>query len=361
MISPLRILLLEDDPLDAKLIKATLEEAGIAFDILRVQTRDDFIATIDRCEFDIVFADYQLPGFDGLSALALAKVKCPGVPFIFVSGKIGEELAIGTLTSGATDYVMKNGLSRLVPSVQRALREATERSERAKAVRELEKSHNQLRNLAVHLQCVREEERANIAREMHDELGQTLTALKMDISWLQQKYGYHPDILARSDSMLTIVNETLRSVKRIYTELRPSLLDHLGLGAAMEWQAEEFQRRSKIECSVTLEPDNITVDIDLAIVFFRIFQEALTNVIKHANATKVEANLIRGDDRIVLEIQDNGVGISGEDILKLNSFGFLGMRERLYPLGGTISFHGKKNMGTTLTVTIPVKRETSEK
>jgi signal transduction histidine kinase len=361
LISPLKILLLEDDPLDAKLIKATLKEAGIPFDIIRVQTRDDFIATIERREFDIVFADYQLPGFDGLSALAIAKAKCPGVPFIFVSGKIGEELAIDTLTSGATDYVMKSSLSRLVPSVQRALREATERSERAKAVRELEKSHNQLRNLAVHLQCVREEERANIAREMHDELGQMLTALKMDIAWLQQKYSDHTEILVKSNSMLTIVNETIRSVKRIYTELRPSLLDHLGLGAAMEWQAEEFQRRSKIECTVSLEPGDITVDIDLAIVFFRIFQEALTNVVKHANATKVEASLKREYNRIVLEIHDNGVGISGDDILKINSFGFLEMRERLYPLGGTISFEGKKNMGTTLTVIIPGQHVTSEK
>jgi signal transduction histidine kinase len=352
--SPLRILHLEDDPLDAEYIKSTLEEEDIACDIVRVETRDDFIATIARQEFDILLADYMLPGFDGLSALAIAKEKCPETPFILISGNMGEELAIESLKSGATDYVLKNRITRLVPAVRRALREATERSERRQAVRELRESHAKLRQLAAHLLSVREEERMNIARDIHDELGQVLAALKMDIAWLSDKYSDHATIVAKSASMRATVANTILSMKRICMELRPALLDHFGLGATMEWQAEEFKKRSGIECKVVLEPHDIAVDKDQAIVLFRIFQESLTNVIKHAKATKVEASLRHEDKRIVLVVHDNGVGISQEQTSKPNSFGLLGMRERLYVLSGTISIKGKRQKGTTLTVTIPV-------
>jgi DNA-binding NtrC family response regulator len=186
MQSPLRILHLEDDPLDAELVKSTLDGDGIACKITRVKTRKHFVAAIERGGFDIIFADYSLPDFDGISALAIARIRRPSIPFIFISGAMGEELAIETLKSGATDYVLKNRLSRLIPSVHRALNEAEERSERRKAVKELTKSHEQLRNLAEHLQTVREEERTWIAREIHDELGQALTAFKMDLSEMEE-------------------------------------------------------------------------------------------------------------------------------------------------------------------------------
>src|SRR5271169_623276 len=183
----LRILHLEDDPLDAELVKSALEVEGTACNICRVVTRDDFIAAIDKGSFDIILSDYSLPSFDGLSALDIAKRRCPHIPFIFVTGKMGEELAIETLQNGATDYVLKTSIARLAPSVQRALREARERSERRTAVKELRKSHEQLRSLAGHLQSAREEERTNIAREIHDELGQSLTALKIDLSLIAEK------------------------------------------------------------------------------------------------------------------------------------------------------------------------------
>src|SRR5208337_2478937 len=184
---PLRILHLEDEPLDAELVKSALDGESISFDLFRVETRDDFISAVERGGFDIILADYSLPGFDGLSALAVARKRCPGIPFIFISGTMGEELAIETLKRGATDYVLKDRISRLATSVLRALEEATEKLERRKALKELKISHNQLRNLAAHLESAREEERTWIAREIHDELGQTLTALKMDLSVIDKK------------------------------------------------------------------------------------------------------------------------------------------------------------------------------
>jgi signal transduction histidine kinase len=350
----LEILHLEDDPHDAEYIRAVLREEGVGCNISVVSKRDDFIKAMNDREFDLIFSDYQLPGFDGLSALVIAKDKAPGTPFILVTGHIGEELAIEIMKSGATDYVLKNRITRLAPSVRRALREAAERAEMLRAASDLKESNERLRLLAGHLQSVREEERTLIARDIHDELGQKLAALKMDLVWLCEKYGDHAGVIAKGKSMEMIINETLLSVKRICSELRPALLDHFGLGAAMEWQAEEFQKRSGVQCKVALNPSDLYVGEDHSIVLFRIFQEALTNIMKHAVATAVEVFLTLEEKRIVLIIQDNGIGISGPDISSSKSFGLVGMRERLYTLGGMIMINGKKNRGTTLTVIIPL-------
>ncbi len=352
MKSHLRILHLEDDPLDADLIAAALEKEEISCDILRVATRDDFVWEVEKGGFDLIFADYSLPCFDGLSALEIAKASCPDVPFIFVSGKMGEELAIETLKSGATDYVLKDRISRLVPSVQRALREVAEKLERRKAVEELRRSHEQLRHLAAHLQSVREEERAGVAREIHDELGQALTALKMDLSIVAEGIQ-EGEAVGQLREDIDLIDRTVQTVKRICTELRPALLDHLGLGAAIEWQAGEFQKRSGIECDVSSIPGDFCVNMDLSVALFRIFQEALTNVLRYAKATRVEAMLFERNGNFVLVISDNGVGITAEQLSKANSFGLLGMKERVYAWKGEVLIEGRQNKGTTITVTIP--------
>src|SRR5664279_1291659 len=218
MTTPLGILHLEDDPLDAELVKSTLDGDGIACKITQVKTRKHFVTAIERGGFDIIFADYSLPDFDGISALAIARIRRPSIPFIFISGAMGEELAIETLKRGATDYVLKGRISRLVPSVRRALSEAQERSDRRKAVKELSKSHEQLRKLADHLETVREEERTWIAREIHDELGQALTALKMDLSVMGKRLTTRQGIetlpeLVNAD--LALVGATIETVKRL--------------------------------------------------------------------------------------------------------------------------------------------------
>ena len=358
MTSVLRILHLEDDPLDAEFVGSTLAKEGLVFEISRVDTHDDFIRQVEHGAFDLILADYSLPGFDGLSALEIAKTRCPDVPFIFISGKMGEELAIETLISGATDYVLKDRISRLGPSVRRALKEATERVAREKAVEELRMSHEQLRHLAAHLQSVREEERAGVAREIHDELGQALTALKMDLSWVAENVRDEAVVMQLKDD-IAIVDITVQTVKRLCTELRPALLDHLGLGAAIEWQAQEFQKRSGIVSKVSITPDEIAVDISLAAALFRIFQEALTNILRHAEATKVDVELSEYDDHIMLVIIDNGVGITREQMSKANSFGLLGMRERVYGWQGEVHIEGSHKKGTVITVTMPKVRESS--
>src|SRR4051812_16031074 len=183
----IHILMLEDNPTDSELAGHTLRRGGVKFTSTRVETEQDFIHELEKNPPDLILSDYALPGFDGYAALEIAKKRCPLTPFIFLTGTMGEEVAIETLKSGATDYVLKHRLARLVPSVHRALREAQERAERRRAEAQLRESHEQLRALSVYLQHVREEERTRIAREVHDELGQALTSCKLDISILANR------------------------------------------------------------------------------------------------------------------------------------------------------------------------------
>jgi len=210
----------------------------------------------------------------------------------------------------------------------------------------------QLRNLYINLHSAREEERANITREVHDELGQIMTAIKMDIAWLKEKYSDHKDIFEMSLSTLALLDATIKSVHRICTELRPDILDHLGLGAAIEWQAEEFQKKTGIQCEVAVQED-LEVDGERSTTLFRIFQEALTNVLHHANATKVTASLKGENGKAILEISDNGKGITAKEISKPDSFGLLGMRERVYPWRGKVTIKSNPNQGTIIGVVLP--------
>lgn len=218
---------------------------------------------------------------------------------------------------------------------------------------ELNKSNEQLRSLAAHLQSVREEERMNIARDIHDDLGQMLLALNMDLSWFGDKYGDHKPISEKIALMLSTLRAIIQSVKRICTELRPSILDDFGLVDSLQWQADEFQKRTGIECSVDDGLEDIEIDKEQSTALFRIFQEALTNVLKHAKATKVTARLTKDDENMILEVIDNGIGISDEQLHKPQSFGLIGMRERVYPWGGKVEVTRNRNKGTTVKVGIP--------
>ncbi len=219
---------------------------------------------------------------------------------------------------------------------------------------ELKTAHDRLRNLALHLQTIREEERTKMARDIHDELGQVLTAMKMDLSWFRDNYRDHKSLFNRTDAMLDRLNSTILSVRSICTELRPSILDDFGLVAAMEWQAHEFEKRTGIGCIFSSQPNDIELDKERSTILFRIFQEALTNVMKHAKATKVMSSLKKDDERIVLEVIDNGKGIIEEELSKAQSFGLIGMRERVFPWGGEVEILGTEGVGTTVKAFLPL-------
>jgi PAS domain S-box-containing protein len=230
---------------------------------------------------------------------------------------------------------------------------ASDLSETKRAEQELRASGEQLRNLTAHLQSVREDERARISREVHDELGQSLTAVKMDLAWLAGRLPQRDGpMLKRIRSTQQLADSIIQSIRRISTELRPAVLD-LGLAAAVEWQVQEFEARSGIRCKVRLLTRQVVAS-NASTAMFRIFQETLTNVARHAKATRAEVVLQKQRDRLVLLIHDNGRGFDQADSSLSKSLGLLGMRERAAILGGRVSISSAPGKGTTVTAWIPL-------
>jgi signal transduction histidine kinase len=228
----------------------------------------------------------------------------------------------------------------------------------AQARSSLETSREKLRRLAAHQQEVREQERIRIAREIHDQLGQSLTILKMDLAWLKRKgLDFAPEAAEKAAAMGDIIDRSLKDLHTVTAELRPILLDDFGLSAAMEWQLEEFQQRSGIHCR--LETDGLETDLtaDQATALFRIFQETLTNVARHAQATEVTVRLETRDGQLILRVQDNGRGITEAEIHGSEAYGLLGIRERLYPWRGRVLFEGQAGKGTRVTICLPISKE----
>lgn len=218
----------------------------------------------------------------------------------------------------------------------------------------------QLRLLTAHLQSSREEERVRIAQEIHDEIGTLMTAIKMDLAFLSKEIAgkggtRSPEKLCEEIGDTTkLVDNAIQTIHQIVLELRPAVLDHLGLRAALEWQIREFQKRTKIECQFDSNVDELHLDAERSTALFRILQETLTNVARHAQATRVEGSLQEQEHHLILTVHDNGTGISEEQISGTHRLGLLGMRERAHIFGGEVVLDGAPGEGTTVTVRIPV-------
>jgi two-component system sensor histidine kinase UhpB len=232
------------------------------------------------------------------------------------------------------------------------VRDSTERSQ---AHQDLSKSREQLRSLASRLQNIREEERAMIAREIHDELGQLLTVLKIQISLISKKLSTNQkSIQEKLHSSIKFIDQAVDSVQKITTQLRPGILDELGLIPALEWQAQEFEKRTGIRCECTLPIDPINLQPEHLTALFRITQEALTNVARHSFAERVSIYLKTENKTLVLEITDNGKGIHESQINNPNSLGLLGIKERAMVFGGKVTINGINRRGTNLKVEWPL-------
>ena len=219
---------------------------------------------------------------------------------------------------------------------------------------EVERSREELRALSRHLQSVREEEKARIAREVHDELGATLTALKIDLGYVADRLPVNGATLRdKCASMSHLVDTAVAATRKIVTDLRPSILDDLGLAAALAWQAGEYRKHANLKITVETPDPDIAIERDCALTLFRIFQEALTNVARHAKATEVAVTLSESSSGHALTIRDNGAGIADDALQKPTSHGIRGMRERARALGGDLDVSSRPGEGTTLTVTIP--------
>ena len=295
-----------------------------------------FVADI---ETDPLWADYRhLATPHGLRA-------CWSTPVLAVDGRV-----LGTFAL----YQREPGLPTdddlaLIARASRLAGIAIER-------RQLE---DQLRALSAHVEEVREDERTGIAREIHDELGQALTALKIELSWIGRRLADAPvpvDAIGDKLRALTkMTDEVIDSVRRISAELRPGALDDLGLVAAVEWEVQQFERRTGVACAVQADVDDALLGRDVSTAVFRILQEALTNVARHAEAARVEVRLTLRGDRLHLEVHDDGKGITPESAFAPNAFGLLGIRERALRLGGSATVIGGEKQGTTVTVDVPAR------
>lgn len=230
-------------------------------------------------------------------------------------------------------------------------------TEHKRAEGQLKTSQQQLRDLSMRLQSLQEEERAKIAREIHDELGQSLTALKLDLSWINQRLLKEQDKLHQKiEKMSLLIDDTIQIVRRISTELRPTILDDLGLVAATDWAVREFQSRTETECNLIIEPEDISLNTACATTVFRILQEALTNVARHTTATKVDISLKKKQHNLFLKVKDNGRGITDAEILDAKSLGLIGIKERARIWNGEVYIKGVVGEGTTITVKIPIPK-----
>ena len=226
---------------------------------------------------------------------------------------------------------------------------------------DLQDSHERLRRLSIHLQKIREEERTSLSRELHDEFGQALTGMKLDVSWIKRRLSdSEGPIVERLDSILEALDRTIDTVQHMSARLRPVVLDDFGLRDAAELAARDLKKRANISCNVISDPYNIHLNDLVSTEAFRILQECLTNVMRHSRAKNVTITLKKRKDILSMQIHDNGKGITKKQLDDPRSFGLTGMQERAHALGGMLSITGIRGKGTTVTLTVPLRRANSQ-
>jgi len=355
---PIRILFVEDDPGYARLIREMLKEYNRAvFDSTHVTKIAGALKHLKAETFDVILLDLNLPDSRGFGTFDKVREASPSIPIIVLTGMSDLELGMMAVQKGAQDYLGKGEVegNLLARTIHFALERKRIEMERTYAVEELEKSRHKFRNLSAHLQDLREAERKYIAVELHDELGGLFTAIKMELSLMTSNTSGNPEKMRRAgDSLVKLADTGIETVRRISTELRPDILDHLGLISAIQWYMSEFQKRARIRCKLLLSDEDIHVNKNRAIAAFRILQEAMTNVARHSGATKVTVEVRKENDTMIMKIEDNGKGINEEKINDPFSFGLIGMQERTFYLGGELKISGTPNKGTRVMATIPV-------
>ena len=361
------ILLVDDEPNSLYALQEMLQPLGQNLIIAR--SGAEALRLILKNEFAVILMDVRMPRMDGFETARLIRERRRSslTPIIFLTAA-GDDMdsVYRGYEAGAVDYlikpitsptVLRSKVMVFVELYAKSADLARQISERMIVEERLKQSEEKLRRLAAYLVSVREEERTHIAREIHDELGQVLTGLKMDVSWLAQRLdAKQKALLGKTQSMCGLIDSAIGTVRKIASGLRPEILDQMGLVAAINWQAKDFQKRTGIRCRVDVPPEGIKLDLERSTTTFRIFQEILTNVARHAHASRVDVKFALTDAQMTLEVADNGVGIPDA---KLNgkSLGLLGIQERALHFNGDVTINGAAGQGTRVTVSIPLPAE----
>jgi signal transduction histidine kinase len=334
------------------LVCRALTREKLAYSITRVDSLTAFEEQIREQTFDIILADYRLPGFTALDAWAVLQRTQTRLPFVLLSGAIGESAAVAAIQLGISDYLPKNDLPNLPRVMASALEVFKAKSAEARAMAELAASEKRLALFAQHLQTAIENERASIAREIHDDIGGSLAAVRLDLSWISR----HVDAAETLEHVKTandMLQHAIGASQRIMMNLRPAILDQ-GLFPAIQWLAESFQRRSGVKTSLVTNNPSLNPDKPIQLTAYRTAQEALTNISKYAQCTQVKMDLSDAEGVLTLEISDNGVGISAEALSNPSAFGIRGLKERARVVNGWLDISTRQGQGTTLILNIPL-------
>jgi signal transduction histidine kinase len=367
------ILIVDDTIESLQLLKQILSDTG--YTVRLAQDGAMALHSALKRQPDLMLLDIRMPGIDGYEVCRRIKSnpETSGIPIIFLSALQDKSSLLKGFELGATDYINKpylaeEVLARVHTHIElqqlrvdleaklkaRTQNLETEILERKEIEHELRLSQTKLQNLSAHLEDVREKERARLARELHDEMGQALTVMKMDLVRLYEHNELDDKFLKeRLSSLLGVLNQVADTARSISENLRPGMLDVFGLNAAVQSYVEKYTLCTGIKCLLTMSHDEFEFDDRLATALFRIVQESLTNVAKHAEAKQVEIKIFKMDNRVVLIIQDDGVGLA-PDACSKNCFGMIGMRERVRSFGGEFVLESNSGYGTRIEVYIPL-------
>lgn len=338
------VLVVEDDAWTLEAF-AEILPASQGLEFVTEATARAALKRVRETDYAAIFLSERMPDMDALATARLIRQceRSRSTPIIFLTGTNEDTAALRAKICVFVDlFKDKAALGREI-------------SERKAVEKDLRNSEQKFRALAAHIQSVREEEQTSIAREIHDELGQALTGLKMDLSWLEKRLPRDlTEAAGKIRSMFRLIDDTIRSVRRIASGLRPQVLDDVGLPGAIQWKAREFQARTGVRCKVDLPKEQFAMDQERSSAVFRIFQEAMTNVARHARATRVDIQLRLDAGHLLLSVLDNGLGISPADLRSPKALGLLGVRERALLMGGKVGIEGVDGKGTSVTLSVPL-------
>ena len=356
--SPVHVLHLEDCAADHALVQRVLRRSALEHQIQQVDTLQAFAEHLAQQACDVIVADYRLAGFTAVDAwqLAAGMAHVQPPPFILLTGAIGEAAAVDAMRMGFADYLLKDDVAHLPRVVERVLELAEARRLREQANAELAASEQRLAALAEHLQTSIEEERAAIAREIHDDIGGALAAARFDLAWIG-RHAPEGGLREHAQAAAEMLQHAMDASQRIMMNLRPPVLDQ-GLQAAVQWLAESFERRTRLPVRLSCSAGAMaTLAPALQLVAYRTAQEALTNIQKYARARSVRIELSDHEGVLTVEISDDGCGIAPQMLAKPRSFGLKGLAERARRAGGWLDVSSQPGRGTSIILSLPLQEQ----
>jgi signal transduction histidine kinase len=349
---PVKILHLEDSTPDHSLTCRALQKAGLSFDIDRADALEEFKTLIDTRDYDVILADYRLPGFTALDAWELLRHTGRPTPFILLSGTIGEAAAVDAVQRGISDYLHKDSLQSLDRVIRRSLEMQAIKAAKEKADQELAASERRITEFAHHLQLAIEKERASIAREIHDDIGGSLAAARLDLAWLARHSQEHStqNHIATATEM---IQHAIEASQRIMLNMRPAILDQ-GLLASVQWLVQGFEQRTSTKVQFTANSNLMQLEAPILLTAYRTVQESLTNITKHASGSAVRIDISDQGEVLTVEISDTGPGLDNAALQKEKSFGLKGLQERAKTVNGWLDISSRSGTGTSITLTVPL-------